>query len=113
MLDALKRQVCAANLALVSHGLVVLTWGNVSWRDPDSGLVVIKPSGVEYDCLDPEKMVVVDVEGAVIEGEMKPSSDTPTHLVLYRAFPGIGGVAHTHSAYATGWAQAGRGLPCY
>jgi L-ribulose-5-phosphate 4-epimerase len=113
MLDDLKRQVCAANLTLVQNHLVVLTWGNVSGRDPDSGLVVIKPSGVEYDCLEPECMVVVDMEGGVIEGDLKPSSDTPTHLVIYRAFPAIGGVAHTHSTYATGWAQAGRGLPCY
>ena len=113
MLESLKQSVCAANLALVRHGLVVLTWGNVSGRDPDSGLVVIKPSGVEYDRLEPRDMVVVDLEGGVIEGDLKPSSDTPTHLVLYRAFAGIGGVAHTHSTYATAWAQAGRGLPCY
>ncbi len=113
MLDSLKQSVCAANLALVKHGLVVLTWGNVSGRDPDSGLVVIKPSGVEYDALSSESMVVVDLEGNRVEGDLKPSSDTPTHLVLYRAFPEIGGVAHTHSTYASAWAQAGRGLPCY
>ncbi len=113
MLDDLKRQVCDANLSLVSNRLVILTWGNVSGRDPDSGLIVIKPSGVAYDGLTPEDMVVVDMEGNQIEGELKPSSDTPTHLVLYRTFAGVGGVAHTHSTYATAWAQAGRGLPCY
>lgn len=113
MLTSLKQQVHAANLALVDNGLVILTWGNVSGRDPETGLVVIKPSGVEYDALRPEDMVVVDLEGNVVEGDLRPSSDTPTHLVLYRAFPGIGGVAHTHSTYATAWAQAGRPLPCY
>ncbi len=113
MLDDLKQSVHAANLALVTHGLVILTWGNVSGRDPDSGLVVIKPSGVSYDRMKPKDMVVVDMEGNQVEGDLKPSSDTPTHLVLYRAFAEIGGVAHTHSTYATAWAQAGRGLPCY
>ena len=113
MLESLKQQVCAANLALVTHRLVVLTWGNVSGRDPDSGLVVIKPSGVSYDRMAPEDMVVVDLEGNQLEGDLRPSSDTPTHLVLYRAFPVIGGVAHTHSTHATAWAQAGRGMPCY
>jgi L-ribulose-5-phosphate 4-epimerase len=113
MLEELKTQVCEANLALQRAGLVVLTWGNVSGQDADSGLVVIKPSGVSYDTMRPEHMVVVDLEGKVVEGELRPSSDTPTHLVLYREFGGIRGVAHTHSTYATAWAQACRGLPCY
>lgn len=113
MLEDLKQQVCEANLDLVNHRLVILTWGNVSGRDPDSGLVVIKPSGVPYSTMKPEHMVVVDMEGGVLEGDLRPSSDTPTHLVLYREFPDLGGMAHTHSTYATAWAQAGRGLPCY
>ncbi|MBI3945518.1 MAG: L-ribulose-5-phosphate 4-epimerase AraD [Armatimonadetes bacterium] len=113
MLDELKHQVCEANLALQRAGLVVLTWGNVSGMDADSGLVVIKPSGVDYDTMRPEQMVVVDLDGRVGAGDLRPSSDTPTHLVLYRAFPGIRGVAHTHSTHATAWAQAKRSLPCY
>lgn len=111
MLEALKAEVCQANLELVKHGLVIFTWGNVSGIDRESGLVVIKPSGVSYDNMKPEDMVVVDLDGNVVEGRLKPSSDTPTHLVLYRAFPNIGGVVHTHSTYATAWAQAGRDIP--
>jgi len=113
MLEELKTRVCEANLALQRSGLVLLTWGNVSGLDPDTGLVVIKPSGVAYSEMRPDQMVVVDLEGKVIEGDLRPSSDTPTHLVLYREFRGIRGVAHTHSTYATAWAQAKRSLPCY
>lgn len=113
MLEDLKREVCDANLLLRDSGLVILTWGNVSGLDSSSGLVVIKPSGVSYSEMTPDKMVVVDMDGKVAEGDLRPSSDTPTHLHLYRSFPGIGGVAHTHSAYATSWAQAHRSLPCY
>ncbi|HEY3282313.1 MAG TPA: L-ribulose-5-phosphate 4-epimerase AraD [Armatimonadota bacterium] len=113
MLEDLKARVCEANLALQRAGLVLLTWGNVSGRDPNTGLVVIKPSGVSYGEMQPEQMVVVDPEGVVVEGDLRPSSDTPTHLVLYSAFTGVGGVAHTHSTYATAWAQAGRALPCF
>ena len=111
MLEALKEKVCRANLDLVRHGLVIFTWGNVSAIDRESGLVVIKPSGVSYDNMKPEDMVVVDLDGKVVEGDLNPSSDTPTHLVLYRAFPNIGGVVHTHSTFATAWAQAGRDIP--
>ena len=112
MLEKLKEEVCKANLELVEHGLVIFTWGNVSGIDREKKLVVIKPSGVSYDNMKPEDMVVVDLEtGKVVEGNLKPSSDTPTHLVLYRAFPEIGGVVHTHSTYATAWAQAGKDLP--
>lgn len=113
MLDDLKRDVCAANLALNDAGLVLLTWGNVSGFDPDSGLVAIKPSGVSYAAMQPEQMVLVDLDGRVVEGDLRPSSDTPTHVCLYRAFPGLRGVAHTHSTYGTAWAQARRALPCY
>ncbi len=111
MLEELKEKVCKANLELVRHGLVLLTWGNASAIDRPSGLVVIKPSGVSYDDMKPSDMVVVDLEGKVVEGNLRPSSDTPTHVVLYKAFPGIGGVVHTHSTYATAWAQAGRNIP--
>ena len=107
MLEALKQQVFHANLELVKHGLVIFTWGNVSAIDRESRLVVIKPSGVSYDEMKAEDMVVVDLEGNVVEGNLRPSSDTPTHLVLYKAFPEIGGVVHTHSTYATYWVQAG------
>ena len=114
MLETLKEQVLAANLALVKHNLVTFTWGNVSGIDRARGLVVIKPSGVEYDGMTAADMVVVELEGGrVVEGKWKPSSDTPTHLALYRAFPTIGGVVHTHSRWATAWAQAGRGIPAY
>ena len=111
MLEELKAKVCKANLDLVRHGLVIFTWGNVSAIDRESGLVVIKPSGVSYDNMKPEDMVVVDLDGKVVEGDLRPSSDTPTHLVLYKAFPNIGGVVHTHSTYATAWAQAGLDIP--
>ena len=111
MLEALKQQVFHANLDLVKHGLVIFTWGNVSGLDRESNLVVIKPSGVSYDEMTAEDMVVVDLEGRVVEGKLRPSSDTPTHLVLYKAFPSVGGVVHTHSTYATAWAQAGIDLP--
>lgn len=113
MLEELKKEVCAANLLLPKYGLVTFTWGNVSAIDRASGLFVIKPSGVEYDGMSPEDMVVMDLDGNRVEGRYKPSSDTPTHLELYRAFPEIGGVVHTHSSYATSWAQAGRDIPCY
>lgn len=112
MLQELKEKVFKANLDLVKHGLVIFTWGNVSGIDRDKGLVVIKPSGVSYDDMKAEDMVVVDLmTGKVVEGNLKPSSDTPTHLALYRAFPEIGGVVHTHSTYATAWSQAGIDLP--
>ena len=112
MLDSLKEEVCQANLQLVKEGLVIHTWGNVSGIDRASGLIVIKPSGVAYDGMQPCHMVVVSLEtGKVVEGDLKPSSDTPTHLELYRAFPQIGGVVHTHSLYATAWAQSRREIP--
>ena len=114
MLESLKKQVLDANLALVKYSLVTFTWGNVSGIDREAGLVVIKPSGVEYDAMTVDDMVVVALStGDVVEGKWKPSSDTPTHLALYRAFPEIGGVVHTHSRWATSWAQAGRGIPAY
>ncbi len=112
MLEELKKAVCEANLLLPKHGLVTFTWGNVSGIDREQGLVVIKPSGVEYDQMAPEDMVVVELEtGKVAEGRWKPSSDTDTHLALYRAWPSLGGVVHTHSRWATSFAQAGRGIP--
>ena len=111
MLEELKGKVYKANLELVEHGLVIFTWGNVSAIDRNRGLVVIKPSGVSYDAMKPSDMVVVDLEGNVVEGDLNPSSDTPTHLALYRAWPEIGGVVHTHSTYATAWAQAGKDIP--
>lgn len=112
MLEELKQQVCAANLLLPKHNLVTFTWGNVSGIDRERGLMVIKPSGVEYDDMQPEDMVVVDLHsGERVEGRYKPSSDTDTHLVLYRAFPALGGIVHTHSRWATSFAQAGRGVP--
>jgi len=111
MLEQLKQQVYQANMALVHHGLVIFTWGNASGLDRAQGLFVIKPSGVDYDKLTPEDMVVMDLEGNRIEGRLNPSSDTPTHCALYNSFPGIGGIAHTHSRKATAWAQAGRGIP--
>lgn len=111
MLEALKQEVFQANLDLVKHGLVIFTWGNVSAIDRATGLVVIKPSGVSYEDMKAEDMVVVDLDGKVIEGKLKPSSDTATHLVFYKAFPNIGGVVHTHSTYATAWAQAGCDIP--
>lgn len=112
MLETLKEIVCAANMELVRQGLVTLTWGNVSGIDRASGLMVIKPSGVAYDRLTPASMVVTDLTGKVVEGGFAPSTDTPTHVRLYQAFAGIGGVAHTHSPCATAFAQAGREIPC-
>ncbi len=111
MLEELKQQVLEANLMLPKYGLVTFTWGNVSGIDRKSGLVVIKPSGVPYDGMCVEDMVVVDLDGRVVEGKWKPSSDTPTHVVLYRAFPECGGIVHTHSRWATTFAQAGKGIP--
>ena len=111
MLEELKEKVCRANLELVQHGLVIFTWGNVSAIDRASGLVVIKPSGVSYDDMKAADMVVTDLDGKVVEGSLNPSSDTPTHLELYKAFPNIGGVVHTHSTYAVAWAQAGMDIP--
>lgn len=114
MLEALKEIVCKANLELPKHGLVTFTWGNVSGVDRESGLMVIKPSGVEYDNMTAEDMVVVSLEtGETVEGKWKPSSDTATHVALYNAFPEIGGIVHTHSRWATSFAQAGRGIPAY
>ena len=114
MLEQLKRDVYRSNLDLVKEGLVIQTWGNASGIDRPRGLVVIKPSGVSYGRMKPRDMVVVSLRtGRVVEGRLKPSSDTPTHLVLYRAFPEIGGVVHTHSLYATAWAQARRKIPAY
>ena len=113
MLEELKKKVYEANMLLPKYGLVTFTWGNVSAIDRKSGLFVIKPSGVEYDQLTPEDMVVMDLDGNKVEGKYKPSSDTATHLELYKAFLKIGGVVHTHSSYATSWAQSGRNIPCY
>ena len=113
MLEELKQKVFEANMQLPKYGLVTFTWGNVSGIDREKGLFVIKPSGVEYDELKPEDLVVMDLQGNKVEGDMNPSSDTKTHLVLYNAFPQLGGIVHTHSPYAVGWAQAGRDIPCY
>jgi L-ribulose-5-phosphate 4-epimerase len=113
MLEALKEQVYKANMLLPQYHLVVFTWGNVSGIDRESGLVVIKPSGVPYEELSPEKMVVVDLNGKVVEGDLRPSSDTPTHIELYKSFKTIGGITHTHSKWATSWAQFGRGIPAF
>jgi L-ribulose-5-phosphate 4-epimerase len=113
MLEKLKADVYRANLDLVKHELVIFTWGNVSGIDRKQGLVVIKPSGVSYDDMKPEDMVVLDLDGRIVEGKLKPSSDTPTHLELYRNFPNIGGIVHTHSEWATSWAQAGRPVPAF
>ena len=113
MLEQLKKEVYEANMDLPRYGLVTFTWGNVSGIDRESGLFVIKPSGVEYDKLTWEDMVVMDLNGNKVEGKYRPSADTDTHLELYKAFPKIGGIVHTHSSWATSWAQAGRGIPCY
>ena len=113
MLEELKQLVYRANIQLVEQGLVTFTWGNVSGIHRESGLFVIKPSGVEYASLTAEDMVVVNLEGEKVEGRYNPSSDTPTHLELYKAFKHVGGIAHTHSSWATSWAQAGRDIPCY
>ena len=114
MLEELKQQVYEANMLLPKHKLVTFTWGNVSGIDREKGLFVIKPSGVDYDKLTPEDMVVMDLRRSNrVEGHYNPSSDTATHLEIYKAFPKIGGIVHTHSSWATSWAQAGRGIPCY
>ena len=113
MLESLKQLVYEANMQLPRYGLVTFTWGNVSAIDRESGLFVIKPSGVDYGTMRPEDMVVLDLEGNQVEGDYRPSSDTPTHLELYKAFPKMGGTVHTHCSWATSWAQAGRGIPCY
>lgn len=109
----LKKHVWKANLDLVKHGLVLFTWGNVSGVDREQGLVVIKPSGVSYEEMQPEDMVVLDLEGTIVEGSLNPSSDTPTHLELYRNFTNIGGIVHTHSEWATSWAQTGQSIPAF
>ena len=113
MLESLKQKVYEANMELPKRGLITYTWGNVSGIDRETGYFVIKPSGVDYDLLKPEDMVVMDLEVNKIEGHLNPSSDTPTHIELYKAYPEIGGVVHTHSPWATSWAQAGRYIPCY
>jgi L-ribulose-5-phosphate 4-epimerase len=113
MLNKLKLDVFRANLDLVTEGLVIHTWGNVSGRDRESGLIVIKPSGISYKSMRPEDMVVLDPEGKVVEGKLRPSTDAPTHLLLYKKFPSIGGVVHTHSTYAVAWAQAGKDIPAF
>lgn len=111
MLEQLKEEVYQANISLKEHKLITLTWGNVSGYDPKTGLMVIKPSGVDYKKMTAESMVVIDMQGQVIEGVLNPSSDTPTHIELYKNFEGISGIVHTHSRYATSWAQAARPLP--
>ncbi|MFH0842286.1 MAG: L-ribulose-5-phosphate 4-epimerase [Bacteroidota bacterium] len=111
MLEKLKISVCKANLDLVKHGLVIHTWGNASGRDKKSGLIVIKPSGVSYDSMKPSDMVVIDQKGRVVEGKYRPSTDAATHLFLYKTFGNAGAIVHTHSTYATAWAQAGSGIP--
>jgi len=111
MLDELKKKVLQANLDLKTHGLIVRTWGNASGRDSKTGLIVIKPSGVSYKTIKVSDMVVIDLEGKVVEGKLKPSTDAPTHLHLYKQFPSVGGIVHTHSTYATAWAQAGKDIP--
>ena len=113
MLEELKQEVYEANMKLPEHGLVTFTWGNVSGIDREQGLLVIKPSGVEYDKLRPEDLVVLDLEGKQVEGDLNPSSDTMTHIELYKAFPELGGIVHTHSSYAVAWAQAGQDIPCF
>jgi len=113
MLESLRREVLEANLELVRRGLVLYTFGNASGIDRKQGLVAIKPSGVPYESMKPEDLVVVDLDGKMVEGKLKPSSDLPTHLILYKAFAEVGGVAHTHSRYATAWAQARREIPCF
>jgi L-ribulose-5-phosphate 4-epimerase len=113
MLEELKKKVYEANILLPKYNLVTFTWGNVSEIDRQSGLFVIKPSGVDYDTMTPDDMVVMDLNGNKVEGKLNPSSDTPTHVEIYKAFKDVGGVVHTHSSYATSWAQAGRSIPCY
>lgn len=111
-MESLRAEVCEANLEVVRRGLVLYTFGNASGISREQGLVAIKPSGVPYETLRPEHLVIIDLEGRIVEGNLRPSSDLPTHLALYRAFPAIGGIVHTHSRYATAWAQAGREIPC-
>jgi L-ribulose-5-phosphate 4-epimerase len=111
MLEELKEKVFKANIDLVKHGLVIFTWGNVSAIDRKSGLIVIKPSGVSYETMTADDMVIVDLDGKVVDSKLKPSSDTATHIEIYKAFDGVGGVVHTHSTYATAWAQAGKDIP--
>jgi len=111
MLEKLKKNVFKANIDLVNNGLVIHTWGNVSERDNDSGLIVIKPSGIAYSSMKADDMVVIDSDGKVVEGKFRPSTDAPTHLFLYNSYPSVGGVVHTHSTYATAWAQAGKDIP--
>ena len=111
MLEALKKAVYEANMELPKRNLVTYTWGNVSGIDRESGLVVIKPSGVEYDELTPDQLVVLNLNGEIVEGDLNPSSDTKTHIELYKAFPALGGIVHTHSPYAVGWAQAAEDIP--
>jgi L-ribulose-5-phosphate 4-epimerase len=111
MLEELKDKIFKANQDLVSNGLVIHTWGNASGRDSESGMIVIKPSGVSYESMKPDDMVVIDHEGNLVEGKFKPSTDAPTHLYLYKSFPSVGGVVHTHSTFATSWAQAGKAIP--
>lgn len=113
MLEELKERVLEANLLLPKHGLVTFTWGNVSEIDRASGLVAIKPSGVEYERMKAEDIVIMDLDGKVVEGKLRPSSDAPTHIELYKAFPDVGGIVHTHSEWATSWAQTGLAIPCY
>lgn len=113
MLESLKEAVCKANLQLKEHKLIIYSWGNVSGIDRAKGMVAIKPSGVEYDQLTPDKMVLLDLDGKVVEGKLRPSSDTATHLELYRSFASVGGITHTHSPWATMWAQACREIPCF
>ena len=113
MLEKLREEVYRANMELPERGLVVYTWGNVSGIDREKGLVVIKPSGVEYDELTPDKLVIVDLNNNIVEGNLNPSSDTKTHVELYKSFPEIGGIVHTHSSHAVAWAQAGKSIPCY
>jgi L-ribulose-5-phosphate 4-epimerase len=112
-LKSLREELNDANLELVRRGLVIYTWGNASGIDRKQGLVVIKPSGVSYDIMKPSDLVISDLDGRIVEGKLKPSTDLPTHLVLYRAWPAVGGIAHTHSRAATSWAQAEREIPCY
>ena len=111
MLEKLKNEVFRANLELVKQGLVIHTWGNASGRDNESGFIVIKPSGISYGLMKPDDMVILDPDGKVVEGNFKPSTDYPTHLLLYKTYESLGGVVHTHSSYATSWAQAGRAIP--
>ena len=113
MLEELKKKVYEANILLPKYGLVTFTWGNVSAIDRESGYFVIKPSGVEYEDMGPEDMVIMDLDGNKIEGKLNPSSDTATHIEIYKGFKEVGGIVHTHSSYATSWDQAGRGIPCY